>query len=42
MVCDAVKHLVAKLVKSFGGSGDAAESLDDFRYPIACIGFARG
>ena len=28
----AVKHFVAKLVKSFGGLGDAAESLDDFRY----------
>ena len=28
----AVKHLVAKLVKSFGRLGDAAECLDDFRY----------
>ncbi len=25
-------HPVAKLVKSFGGQGNAAESLDDFRY----------
>ncbi len=29
---NAVKHSVAKLVKSFGRLGDAAESLDDFRY----------
>ena len=29
---NAVKHLVAKLVKSFGRLGHAAESLDDFRY----------
>ncbi len=29
---DAVKHFVAKLVKSFGRLGDSAESLDDFRY----------
>ena len=28
----AHKTFVAKLVKSFGGLGDAAESLDDFRY----------
>ena len=27
-----VKPFVAKLVKSFGRLGDAAESLDDFRY----------
>ena len=29
---NAVKHFVAKLVKSFGGLCYAAESLDDFRY----------
>ncbi len=29
---NAVKHFVAKLVKSFGGLCNAAESLDDFRY----------
>jgi hypothetical protein len=29
---NAAKHSVAKLVKSFGRLGDAAESLDDFRY----------
>ena len=29
---NAVKYFVAKLVKSFGGLGNAAESLDDFRY----------
>ncbi len=29
---NAVKHHVAKLVRSFGSSHDAAESLDDFRY----------
>ncbi len=28
----AVKHFVAKLVESFGGLCNAAESLDDFRY----------
>ncbi len=28
----ALKYFVAKLVKSFGILGDAAESLDDFRY----------
>ena len=28
---NAVKHFVAKLVKSFGRLGDAAESLEDFR-----------
>ncbi len=31
---NAVKHFVAKLGKSFGGLGDATESLDDFRYSI--------
>ena len=34
---DAVKHLVAKLVKSFGSLGNPAESLDDFRYTKACF-----
>ena len=29
---NAVSHFVAKLVKSFGGLRNAAESLDDFRY----------
>ena len=33
----AVKHLVAKLVKSFRRLGDAAESLDDFRYTKGCF-----
>ena len=33
----AVRHFVAKLVKSFGRLDDAAESLDDFRYTIACL-----
>ena len=33
----AVKHFVAKLVKSFGGLCNAAESLDDFRYRIGCL-----
>jgi hypothetical protein len=33
----AVKHFQAKLVKSFGHLGDAAESLDDFRYTKACF-----
>ncbi len=33
----AVKYFVAKLVKSFGRLGDAAESLDDFRYTKACF-----
>ena len=28
----AVNYFVAKLVKSFGRLGDAADSLDDFRY----------
>ncbi len=28
--------VVAKLVKSFGHLGNAAESLDDFRYAKAC------
>ncbi len=28
---DAVKHFVAKLVKSFGGLCNAVESLDGFR-----------
>ena len=32
---NAVKHFVAKLVKSFGRLGDAAESLEDFRYTKA-------
>ncbi len=32
---NTVKHVVAKLVKSFGCLGDAAESLDDFRYTTA-------
>ena len=32
-----MKHFVAKLVKSFGSLGDAAESLDDFRYTKAFI-----
>ena len=32
---NAVKHFVAKLVKSFGRLGNAAESLDDFRYTKA-------
>ena len=32
-----MKHLVAKLVKSFGRLGNAAESLDDFRYTKACL-----
>ena len=30
-------HFVAKLVKSFGRQGDAAKSLDDFRYTNACL-----
>jgi hypothetical protein len=30
-----MKHLVAKVVKSFGRLGYAAESLDDFRYTKA-------
>ncbi len=34
---DAVKHYVAKLVKSFGRLGAPAESLDDFRYAIGCF-----
>ncbi len=34
---NAVKHFVAKLVKSFGRLGDTAESLDDFRYTRACL-----
>ena len=29
---NAVSHFVAKLVKSFSGLCNAAESLDDFRY----------
>ena len=33
----AVKHSVAKLVKSFGRLGDATESLDDFRYTKTCF-----
>ncbi|MCY2986085.1 MAG: hypothetical protein NTY15_20845 [Planctomycetota bacterium] len=28
----SISHFVAKLVKSFGGLRNAAESLDDFRY----------
>ena len=32
---NAMKHFVAKLVKSFGRLSDATESLDDFRYAIA-------
>jgi hypothetical protein len=32
-----VKHFVAKLVKSFGRLGYAAESLDDFRYTKALL-----
>ncbi len=34
---NAVKHLVAKLVKSFGRLRYAAESFDDFRYTKACL-----
>ena len=34
---NAVKHFVAKLVKSFGGLCNAAESLDDFRYRTPCF-----
>ena len=34
---NAVKHFVAKLVKSFGGLRNAAESLDAFRYRKVCF-----
>ena len=37
-----MKHFVAKLVKSFGGLCNAAESLDDFRYRKATLRIARG
>ena len=40
-----MKHFVAKLVKSFGGICNAAESLDDFRYRkvrYRKVGFASG
>jgi hypothetical protein len=33
-----MKHFVAKLVEVFGHLGDAAESLDDFRYTNPCSG----
>ncbi len=34
---NAMKYFVAKLVKSFGGLCNTAESLDDFRYRKACF-----
>ena len=37
VVFNAVKHFLAKVVESFGGLCDAAESLDDFRYTKACF-----
>jgi hypothetical protein len=38
---NAVSHFVAKLVKSFGGLRNAAESLDDFRYRKAQFTLSR-
>ena len=34
---NALKHFVAKLVKSFDRLGNAAESLDDLRYTNTCF-----
>ena len=34
---NAVKHFVAKVVKTFGRVKEPAESLDDFRYGKACF-----